>query len=187
MVGLVSYIRTDSFRISDEAYAAAVDYIKGAYGEAFVNPERVVYKSKGKTQDAHEAIRPTDVNRTPDSIKDSLSKDQYRLYKLIWERFVASQMSPALYDTLSVKLTAGDYSFRASGSRLRFAGFLEVYSKGEEEDEKVIPKLSEGDKLQAKELLPEQHFTQPPARYTDSSTPRTPVFTLLAYDVTEPR
>ena len=172
-VGLVSYIRTDSFRISDEAYAAAVDYIKGAYGEEFVNPERIVYKSKGKTQDAHEAIRPTDVNRTPDSIKDSLSKDQYRLYKLIWERFVASQMSPALYDTLSVKLVAGDYSFRASGSRLRFAGFMEVYNKGEEEDEKVIPKLTEGDKLQAKELLPEQHFTQPPARYTDASLIKT--------------
>ncbi|MBR2852285.1 MAG: type I DNA topoisomerase, partial [Anaerotignum sp.] len=172
-VGLVSYIRTDSFRISDEAYAAAVEYIKGSFGEEYVNPERIVYKSKGKTQDAHEAIRPTDVNRTPDSIKDSLSKDQYRLYKLIWERFVASQMSPALYDTLSVKLTAGEYSFRASGSRLRFAGFLEVYSKGEEEDEKVIPKLTEGDKLKAKELLPEQHFTQPPARYTDASLIKT--------------
>ena len=172
-VGLVSYIRTDSFRISDEAYAAAVDYIKTSYGEEFVNPERVVYKSKGKTQDAHEAIRPTDVNRTPDSIKDSLSKDQYRLYKLIWERFVASQMSPAQYDTLSVKLMAGDYSFRASGSRLRFAGFLEVYNKGEEEDEKVIPKLTEGDKLKAKELLPEQHFTQPPARFTDASLIKT--------------
>ena len=172
-VGLVSYIRTDSFRISDEAYAAAVDYIKTSYGEEFVNPERVVYKSKGKTQDAHEAIRPTDVNRTPDSIKESLSKDQYRLYKLIWERFVASQMSPAQYDTLSVKLMSGDYSFRASGSRLRFAGFLEVYNKGEEEDEKVIPKLTEGDKLKAKELLPEQHFTQPPARFTDASLIKT--------------
>ncbi len=172
-VGLVSYIRTDSFRISDEAYAAAVSYIKDAYGEEFVNPERIEYKSKGKTQDAHEAIRPTDVNRTPDSIKDSLSKDQFRLYKLVWERFVASQMSPAVYDTLSVKLQAGDYNFRASGSRLRFAGFLEVYSKGEEEDERVIPKLTEGDKLKAKELLPEQHFTQPPARFTDASLIKT--------------
>lgn len=172
-VGLVSYIRTDSFRISDEAYAAVVDYIKGAYGAEYVNPERVVYKSKGKTQDAHEAIRPTDVNRTPDSIKDSLSKDQYRLYKLIWERFVASQMSPALYDTLSVRLKAGDYAFRASGSRLRFSGFLEAYSKGEEEDEKIIPKLTEGDVLTAKALLPEQHFTQPPARYTDASLIKT--------------
>ena len=172
-VGLVSYIRTDSFRISDEAYGAAVDYIKDAYGEEFVNPERIVYKSKGKTQDAHEAIRPTSVTRTPDSVKDSLSKDQYRLYKLIWERFVASQMSPAQYDTLSVKLIAGEYSFRAAGSRLRFSGFLEVYNKGEEEEERVIPKLSEGDKLKAKKLLPEQHFTQPPARYTDASLIKT--------------
>ena len=172
-VGLVSYIRTDSFRISDEAYEAAVAFIKETYGDAFVNPERIVYKSKGKTQDAHEAIRPTNVSRTPESIKDSLSKDQYRLYKLIWERFVASQMSPAVYDTLSVKLSAGDYNFRASGSRLRFSGFLEAYSKGEEEDEKVIPKLTQGDILQAEQLLPEQHFTQPPARYTDASLIKT--------------
>lgn len=171
-VGLVSYIRTDSFRISDEAYEAAVAFIKETYGDAFVNPERIVYKSKGKTQDAHEAIRPTNVSRTPESIKDSLSKDQYRLYKLIWERFVASQMSPAVYDTLSVKLAAGDYTFRASGSRLRFSGFLEAYSKGEE-DEKVIPKLTQGDILQAEQLLPEQHFTQPPARYTDASLIKT--------------
>ena len=172
-VGLVSYIRTDSFRISDEAYEAAVAFIKETYWDAFVNPERIVYKSKGKTQDAHEAIRPTNVSRTPESIKDSLSKDQYRLYKLIWERFVASQMSPAVYDTLSVKLSAGDYTFRASGSRLRFSGFLEAYSKGEEEDEKVIPKLTQGDILQAEQLLPEQHFTQPPARYTDASLIKT--------------
>lgn len=172
-VGLVSYIRTDSFRISDEAYEAAVAFIKETYGDAFVNPERIVYKSKGKTQDAHEAIRPTNVSRTPESIKDSLSKDQYRLYKLIWERFVASQMSPAVYDTLSVKLSAGDYTFRASGSRLRFSGFLEAYSKGEEENEKVIPKLTQGDILQAEQLLPEQHFTQPPARYTDASLIKT--------------
>ena len=171
-VGLVSYIRTDSFRISDEAYDAAVGFIKENFGEEFVNPERVVYKSKGRTQDAHEAIRPTNVTRTPDSIKDSLSKDQYRLYKLIWERFVASQMSPAVYDTLSVKLEAGEYGFRASGSRLRFSGFLEVYNKGEEED-KVIPQLSEGDVLQLEELLPEQHFTQPPARFTDASLIKT--------------
>ena len=171
-VGLVSYIRTDSFRISDEAYEAAVAFIKETYGDAFVNPERIVYKSKGKTQDAHEAIRPTNVSRTPESIKDSLSKDQYRLYKLIWERFVASQMSPAVYDTLSVKLAAGEYTFRASGSRLRFAGFLEAYNKGEE-DERVIPKLTQGDILQAEQLLPEQHFTQPPARYTDASLIKT--------------
>ncbi len=168
-VGLVSYIRTDSFRISDEAYQAAVEYIKEIYGEEFVNPQRMVYKSKGKTQDAHEAIRPTNVLRTPDSIKESLTKDQYKLYKLIWERFVASQMSPALYDTMQVRMTAGEYSFRASGSRPIFSGFLQVYSKGEEETEVQMPVLQEGDVLHPAEILPEQHFTQPPARYTDAS------------------
>lgn len=172
-VGLVSYIRTDSFRISDEAYDLAVAFIKEEFGEKFVNPERVVYKTKGKTQDAHEAIRPTEVLRTPDSIKDSLSKDQFRLYKLIWERFVASQMSPALYDTLSVKLQAGEYTFRSSGSSLRFKGFLEVYSKDNDDTEKMIPLLEKGDILKAEELLPEQHFTQPPARFTDASLIKT--------------
>ncbi len=172
-VGLVSYIRTDSFRISDEAYEAAVSYITDAYGKEFVNPERVVYKSKGKTQDAHEAIRPTSVQRTPDSIKESLSKEQYKLYKLIWERFVASQMCPALYDTLQVKMQAGDYAFRASGSRLIFRGFLEVYNKGEEENDVQIPPLQEGDVLQVSSFLPEQHFTQPPARFTDASLIKT--------------
>lgn len=172
-VGLVSYIRTDSFRISDEAYDSVVAFIKEEYGEKYVNPERVVYKSKGKTQDAHEAIRPTEVLRTPDSIKDSLSKDQFRLYKLIWERFVASQMSPALYDTLSVKLQVGEYAFRSSGSSLKFKGFLEAYNKGEEEDEKMIPLLEKGDILKTEELLPEQHFTQPPARFTDASLIKT--------------
>ncbi|WP_352400872.1 type I DNA topoisomerase [Anaerotignum sp.] len=172
-VGLVSYIRTDSFRISDEAYDAVVSFIKDEYGDKYVNPERVVYKSKGKTQDAHEAIRPTEVLRTPDSIKDSLSKDQFRLYKLIWERFVASQMSPAVYDTLSVKLQAGEYTFRSSGSSLKFKGFLEAYNKGEEEDEKMIPLLEKGDVLKTVELLPEQHFTQPPARFTDASLIKT--------------
>ncbi len=172
-VGLVSYIRTDSFRISDEAYEAAIAYIHDTYGKEFVNPERMVYKSKGKTQDAHEAIRPTNVLRTPDSIKESLTKDQYKLYKLIWERFVASQMCPAVYDTLQVKLQAGMYTFRASGSHLTFRGFLEVYNKGEEEAEVQIPILQEGDVLQAAEILPEQHFTQPPARYTDASLIKT--------------
>jgi len=172
-VGLVSYIRTDSVRISDEAYGAVTAYISEEFGKEFVNPERVVYKSKGKTQDAHEAIRPTDVLRTPDSIKDSLTKDQYRLYKLTWERFVASQMSPAQYDTLSVKMKVGDYGFRTSGSTLKFKGFLGVYSKGQEEEENILPQLAQGDILSAKQLLPEQHFTQPPARYTDASLIKT--------------
>lgn len=172
-VGLVSYIRTDSFRISDEAYTAAVDYITNEYGKEYVNPERVEYKSKGKTQDAHEAIRPTNVLRTPDSIKESLTKDQYKLYKLIWERFVASQMSPALYDTLQIKMKAGIYDFRASGSHLVFRGFLEVYNKGEEETEVQIPQLAEGDHIKAVQIQPEQHFTQPPARFTDASLIKT--------------
>jgi DNA topoisomerase-1 len=116
-IGIVSYIRTDSFRISDETY-----------GKEYVNPERAVYKSKGKTQDAHEAIRPTSASRTPESIKDSLSKDQYKLYKLIWERFIASQMSPAVYDTLSVKIKCDKYQFRTGGSVLKFEGFLKVYN-----------------------------------------------------------
>jgi len=168
-VGLVSYIRTDSVRISDEAYEEAKAYIGEQFGLEFVNPERVVYKSKGKTQDAHEAIRPTDTIRTPDSIKASLTKDQYKLYKLIWERFIASQMSPAMYDTLSVKIKAGDYQFRTGGSVLKFKGFLEAYSKGEEESSAKIPKLVEGEVLEVAEILPNQHFTQPPARFTDAS------------------
>ena len=172
-VGLVSYIRTDSFRISDEAYHAAVDYITETYGKEYVNPERVEYKSKGKTQDAHEAIRPTNILRTPDSIKESLTKDQYKLYKLIWERFVASQMSPAMYDTLQIKMKAGIYDFRASGLHLVFRGFLEVYNKGEEETEIQIPQLTEGEHIKVVQIQPEQHFTQPPARFTDASLIKT--------------
>ena len=172
-VGLVSYIRTDSFRISDEAYHAAVNYITETYGKEYVNPERVEYKSKGKTQDAHEAIRPTNILRTPDSIKESLTKDQYKLYKLIWERFVASQMSPAMYDTLQIKMKAGIYDFRASGSHLVFRGFLEVYNKGEEETEVQIPQLTEGEHIKVVQIQPEQHFTQPPARFTDASLIKT--------------
>ena len=172
-VGLVSYIRTDSVRISDEAYHSVKDYIVDTYGQDYLNPERPVYKSKGKTQDAHEAIRPTNVLRTPESIRDSLSKDHYRLYKLIWERFVASQMSPALYHTQSAKIKAGEYTFRASGSVLVFKGFLEVYNKGEDEENKAIPVLQPKDELNVLQMMPEQHFTQPPARFTDASLIRT--------------
>ncbi len=172
-VGLVSYIRTDSFRISDEAYNAAVSYIGTEFGEEYINPERIEYKSKGKTQDAHEAIRPTNVNRTPENIKDSLTKDQYRLYKLVWDRFVASQMAPAVYATISMKLGAGDYTFRSSGSSLIFKGFLLVYSKGEEEEDKMIPLLEKGEVAVRKDMLPEQHFTQPPARFSDASLIKT--------------
>ncbi|WP_317855694.1 type I DNA topoisomerase [Chakrabartyella piscis] len=172
-VGLVSYIRTDSFRISDEAYEAVIGYIGTEFGEEYINPERIEYKSKGKTQDAHEAIRPTNVNRTPDSIKESLTKDQYRLYKLVWDRFVASQMAPAVYATISMRLAAGDYTFRSSGSALTFKGFLLVYSKGEEEEDKMIPLLEKGEVAVQKSMLPEQHFTQPPARFSDASLIKT--------------
>lgn len=171
-VGLVSYIRTDSFRISDEAYEQVVQFIGENYGKEYVNEERAVYKSKGKTQDAHEAIRPTSAFRTPDSIKESLSKDQYKLYKLIWERFVASQMSPAVYDTLSVKIKCGDYQFRTSGSVLKFEGFLKVYHYNKEEIEKIV-KLEKGQILEQKEIEGTQHFTQPPARFTDASLVKT--------------
>lgn len=173
-IGLVSYIRTDSFRISDEAHEDAKKYILNAFGEKYYNTERVIYKSKGKTQDAHEAIRPTSSQMTPDSIKDSLSKEQYKLYKLIWDRFIASQMSPAEYDTLSVKIKAGEYIFKSSGSLLRFSGFLEVYNKESEDDNDVkIPDLKEGELLQKEEIHSLQHFTQPPARYTDASLIKT--------------
>ncbi len=170
-IGLVSYIRTDSFRISDEAYENAVQFICETYGKEYVNEKRAVYKSKGKTQDAHEAIRPTSVFRTPESIKESLSKDQYKLYKLIWERFVASQMAPAIYDTLSVKIKC-NYQFRTGGSVLKFEGFLKVYNYSKEETEKIV-KLEKGQKLQQKEIKPLQHFTQPPARFTDASLVKT--------------
>ena len=172
-VGLVSYIRTDSFRISDEAYEQAVGFINEIYGKEYVNPERVIYKSKGKTQDAHEAIRPTSAYRTPDSIKDSLSKDQYKLYKLIWERFIASQMSPAVYDTLSVKIKSDQYYFRTSGSVLKFDGFLKVYNKTEEEETAKIPKLEQGQMLEKQNIEAIQHFTQPPPRFTDASLIKT--------------
>lgn len=173
-VGLVSYIRTDSMRISDDAYEMAKAYIVDNYGDAFLNPVRPVYKSKGKTQDAHEAIRPTEAARTPDSIKDSLSKDQYKLYKLIWERFLASQMSPAQYETLSVKIQAGDYIFKSNGSVLKFKGFLEVYNRMDDLEEGLkIPKLEKGDPISLEELLPAQHFTQPPPRFTDASLVKT--------------
>lgn len=177
-VGLVSYIRTDSFRISDEAYAQAKDFVFDNFGEDFFAKERKTYKSKGKTQDAHEAIRPTDVTRTPDDIKESLSAEQYKIYKLIWERFLASQMAPALYTTKTIKINCGEYEFRASGSVLDFEGYLKVYRKNEEkakesEEEIYLPNINLNDKLQPKEILPQQHFTQPPPRFTEATLIKT--------------
>lgn len=171
-VGLVSYIRTDSVRISDEAYEDAKAYILENFGEENLR-ERSQYKTDSRAQDAHEAIRPTSAARDPEAIKDSLSREQYRLYKLIWSRFIASQMPPARYKTMSVKITpeGTDLQFRASGSLLEFEGYLLVYKKNEEKDEeesKSMPEVNEGDALKLSELIDQQHFTQPPARYTEA-------------------
>ena len=177
-VGLVSYIRTDSMRISDEAYEDAVELVKSAYGENYLPEERPQYKTKGRTQDAHEAIRPTSAARRPEIIKASLSGEQFKLYKLIWERFVGSQMATAIYDTLAVKISAkakdSETILRASGSVLKFDGYLAVYSKNEDSEKDVsMPPLAANDKLSAKEYLPAQHFTQPPPRFSEGTMVRT--------------
>ena len=174
-VGLITYTRTDSFRISDDAYTDVKNFIIDIYGDEYLNPERPEYKSRGRIQDAHEAVRPSYMEKTPESIKDSLSKDQFRLYKLIWERFVASQMSPSVYDTLSVKLTAGKYQFRAAGSVLKFDGYLLVYKRNDDQKEEdvKIPAVAEGDKAVSAEINPSQHFTQPPARFNEAMLVKT--------------
>jgi len=176
-VGLVTYIRTDSMRIADEAFLAAKDYITSSYGPTYAAAEKSQHKSRGRSQDAHEAIRPTDVARSPDKVKDSLSKEQLRLYTLIWERFVASQMTPALYDTLTVKIAVGVRNpviFRMSGSVLKFDGYLAVYRKNEQTDKDVnIPALTVGDSLALVNFDPQQHFTQPPPRYSEASLVKT--------------
>lgn len=169
-MGLVSYIRTDSVRISDDAYNDIKNFVSENYGDEFNSKERIIYKSRNKAQDAHEAIRPTYIERTPDSIKGSLSREQYKLYKLIWERAVASQMASAEYETQHISILADKYTFKSSGSVLTFKGFLEVYDKVEEENESNrMPSLNEGEVVTVKEIEPLQHFTQPPARFTDAS------------------
>ena len=176
-VGLLTYIRTDSTRIADEAFTSAKDYITGSYGADYAAKEKAQHKSKGRSQDAHEAIRPTDVNRTPDQVKASLDKNQLKLYTLVWERFVASQMTPAVYDTLTVKLNVGKkdpVTFRSSGSVLKFEGYLKAYSKNEKADKDVnIPPLEVGDTPSFLNYDPVQHFTQPPPRYSEASLVKT--------------
>jgi len=171
-VGLVTYIRTDSVRISDEARVAAAAYINENFGKEYLGNN--FYSNKKKdVQDAHEAIRPSHIELSPDSIKDSLTKDQYNLYKLIWSRFMASQMSPAVFDSVSVEIQNGDYTFKAIGSKLKFNGFLKVYKDIQEEDEdKLLPALKSGDKLKLSEIKSEQHFTQPPSRFTEAALVR---------------
>jgi len=172
-VGLVTYIRTDSTRISSDARDEARKLIKEKYGEAYLPKEEKVYKNKSSSQDAHEAIRPSYVNLEPDSIKTSLTNDQYKLYKLIWERFLASQMASAVYDTISADIVAGDYLFKANGSQIKFQGFMALYIEGkddeQEEDESSIPELAEGEELDVRKIEPKQHFTQPPQRYTEAT------------------
>ncbi len=170
VTGLITYMRTDSLRISEEARASANNYITGRFGSKYLPATPRYFKSKNGAQDAHEAIRPTNVNFAPEDIKDSLSPEQYKLYKLIWERFVASLMAPCIQDTVNVGITAGDYLFKASGYSVRFDGFTVLYVEGkdeEDENEVSLPEMNEGDVLKLKELLPNQHFTQPPARYTE--------------------
>ena len=168
-VGLITYMRTDSTRISDEARKDTHEYITEGYGKDYVGQESNKKVEKKSIQDAHEAIRPTDVLRSPSSIKSSLTKEQYTLYKLIWERFVSSQMAPAVFDTLSIDLEVEGIMFRASGSRLKFDGFLKVYSHASISDDINLPEMQEGDIIKVLKPEPKQHFTQPPPRYTEAS------------------
>ena len=171
--GLITYMRTDSLRISDEARAAAYDFIREKYGENYIPEKPRIYKTKGSAQDAHEAIRPTNPAITPELVKASgVTNDQYKLYKLIWERFLASQMANCLMDTMSVDIEAKGVILKASGYSVKFDGFTVLYeeSKDEEEEKKnVLPPLAKGDILTAKEILGNQHFTQPPPRYTEAT------------------
>ena len=171
--GLITYMRTDSLRIAPEALAEAADFIKARYGASYYYGKPHVLKTQGDAQDAHEAIRPTHVELDPERIRESLNKDQYRLYKLIWSRFLASQMANALFDTVSIDTQCEGHTFRSSHQSMRFAGFIAVYEEGKDEEEEAIgsplPDLSVGEQAKPGEIKKEQHFTQPPARYTEAS------------------
>lgn len=177
-VGLITYMRTDSTRIASSAQDEAKEYITGKFGDDYVpeTPRQYSKKAAG-AQDAHEAIRPTSALRDPESVKAFTSRDQFRLYKLIWERFMASQMSSAVLDTMSVDIAAGEAVFRAVGSKVRFQGFMKVYVEGNDDgttdDNKFLPPLHKGDQLKMEEIEPKQHFTQPPPRYTEARLVKT--------------
>ncbi len=176
VVGLITYIRTDSTRISTEAMNMAKSFIIENFGKEYSNGGKNYSNMKKEAQDAHECIRPTSVLRKPSDIKESLTKDQYLLYDLIWKRFLSSQMSPAIYDTLSVKLVSNNYLFKANGSTLKFDGFMKVYGNDKEDEkdkESEIPALVKGEIIKASKIIPEQHFTQPPSRYTEASLIKT--------------
>ena len=176
-VGLITYMRTDSTRISEVAVSECVQYIEEQYGKQYVLSEKRKEKKQAKTQDAHEAIRPTSAYKDPNSLKEFLSRDQLRLYKLIWERFVSSQMAPAILDTMSVDLNNNDVLFRANGSKVKFPGFMKVYVEstddGVEEKDNILPDLQQGDIVYSKDIDPKQHFTQPPPRYTEARLVKT--------------
>lgn len=176
ITGLITYMRTDSTRISDSAKEEAKSYIKENYGDNYLGKQGSA-KNKNGAQDAHEAIRPTSTLRDPKQLKNILSRDQLRLYKLIWERFVASQMAPAVMDTMTVHLLNNGVEFRATGSKIKFKGFMKVYVEGNDDNKKVedklLPDLEEGMTVKAKEVKPNQHFTQPPPRYTDARLVKT--------------
>ncbi|MGI6114472.1 MAG: type I DNA topoisomerase, partial [Mahellales bacterium] len=172
-VGLITYIRTDSTRVSSETKKDCKDYILNTYGVQYTQKREIIYKNKGNAQNAHEAIRPTSVYRVPDDIKSSLSRDQYKLYKLVFDRFLASQMSPAEYDTSSITIKADEYTFKAKGSIMTFDGYTVIYTEGkddkDDEGETKLPELVEGQILNVEKILPDQHFTQPPPRFTEAS------------------
>lgn len=172
-VGLITYMRTDSLRISEDARAAGNQYILETYGEKYLPKTPRYFKSKGNIQDGHEAIRPSMPNVTPDSVKGSLTTDQYKIYRLVWERFIASLMENCLQETVKVEIEAGDYIFNASGYTVKFDGFTALYEEskdeGKDDSSAPLPELAKGDELRLKSILGNQHFTQPPARYTEAS------------------
>jgi len=172
-VGLITYMRTDSLRISEEAIASAREFIQGRYGKEYTPAQPHRYKAKASAQDAHEAIRPSNVHWTPEMLKKDLTGEQYRLYRLVWSRFVACQMSNAVYDSVAVEVEAAGHNFRASSSSLKFSGYTAVYEEGrdeeKEEKESPLPALQEGEVLDLKDFSKDQHFTQPPAHYTDAT------------------
>jgi DNA topoisomerase I len=178
-VGLITYMRTDSTRVSDAALNEARQFIGGSFGDAYLPGKPNIYKGKKDAQDAHEAIRPTDVNRTPDSLANKLGPDELKLYRLIWQRFVASQMTPAVFDQTTIDIKAGRFMFRATGSVLKFDGFLKVYEeavetkraeeKNEEDEERNLPAVQQGETLKLNSITPEQHFTEPPPRYSEAT------------------
>lgn len=171
-VGLITYMRTDSLRISNEAKVEAEAYIEERWGKKYLADKPYKFKSKGDVQDGHEAIRPTMPTMTPEKARPSLTNDQYKLYKLIWERFTASFMSQCIHDTTNLDIENGNYLFKASGYTVKFEGYTVLYEESKDEDDKdggKLPAITEGTKLRAKEIVPNQHFTQPPARYTESS------------------